>query len=111
MFYIPATIRAAAIEALELAASNYHSLGSAGWPPTADQIYAISEDYDRNETRPIVRLMQLAWSRVIGTDAESLAGAAALLRDGWSPGEVTYQLIHEYPGTPQHRVIEKLIDV
>jgi hypothetical protein len=47
--------------------------------------------------------MWQAWRMVLGVDRASLAEAACLLRDGWSPGEETVDLVHGDVTTDQPR--------
>src|SRR4051812_20385376 len=98
---IPAKIRAAAIEALDLAASNLVN-------PPGEEVYALSDDYGPvgGGGGPIVSLMCQAWLATPNADLESLAGAAALLRDGWSPGETVLYLEHVHRADGAHFVLE-----
>lgn len=78
--------RAAAIRALDLAASNLDTLREdvrySEDVSLTDAVYALAH---HESTRA---LMGAAWRLMLDEDyAESLGSAAALLRDGWSPGD------------------------
>lgn len=77
-------VRRQAIEALELAASNFVD---------GETAYRFSPDFvPGGRSGPVTELMQDAWMEIIGVSPETLAGAACLLRDGWSPGEPTVEI-------------------
>lgn len=77
---ISAKLRTAAIEILELSASNIDR----GYP----SLFAVTG----SDQAFGCRLALAAWQCVSGFGVQSVLEAAALLRDGWSPGEQTYDL-------------------
>lgn len=75
---VTAKVRRVAIEALDLAACNALDTES------LSMFLPIQG--------PVHRLVYAAWCEVPDFDNASLAEAACLLRDGWSPGEPTIRL-------------------
>lgn len=88
-------VREAAAFALELAASNAPFQGTSDlqWAWVRDvEEFAIETTHFDDHTE-VVWLMRRAWDLFLGTGRASILGAAALLRDGWSPGD---PVEHEY---------------
>lgn len=84
---IPAHIRRAAIQALDLAASNAEFSRFDDIVDVISVYHCFGDGAAQGERCPISELMSRAWSHCAGFDRASLAEAACLLRDGWSPGE------------------------
>jgi len=81
--------REAAAFALELAASNapFQITGDMEWAWVRDVSEFATETAHFDDHSEVVWLMFQARSLFLGADRASIAGAAALLRDGWSPGD------------------------
>lgn len=85
--------RERAIFALDLAASNVATIRD--YIAYDEEVSFSDAVLNLGGSERVARLMDAAWgvtTWLTDSSQKQLAGAACLLRDGWSPGEPTYSL-------------------